>query len=392
MSKLLEDKAPCAHQLGLLVPLIALLDSGLRDVDALASSLDAAPDDVLAHLQLARWLRWTRGKPPKLTSLGAVFARQPSMRQGMLVESVLRHPIMTQVRRAERVERDLRAACARAIATACKANPPADADVARCAGSLAHLIAIARDPARIDWTSGALDEDPDEVELTFEGRTFLTTLATRSFGAPAQLQIALPAQVIAFCQPEPPPLPGWQAASLLMPEQGPAGERVLWFGSTPADAQTLAVAARRGKGMRALLTTTTPYVTLLVALLCWRPAPDAASPITISADGELLLADNAPMGALTRTLRSLARGLGLEQIEGLPSRPDDPLARPATLAQLIAALRALDLLADNDQGAVALSPAFTEELHAPGAQDAPSLFERLAPLHADMNLLMRRFI
>jgi hypothetical protein len=53
---------------------------------------------------------------------------------------------------------------------------------------------------------------------------------------------------------------------------------------------------------------------------------------------------------------------------------------------------ALDLLAINDQGAVALSLAFGEELCAPGAQEAPSLFERLAPLHADMNLLMRRFI
>jgi hypothetical protein len=75
MSKLLEDKAPCAHQLAILLPLIGLLDSGVRDPSSLARALNIEEDDARAHLQLARWLRWTRGQPPKLTSLGAVFAR-----------------------------------------------------------------------------------------------------------------------------------------------------------------------------------------------------------------------------------------------------------------------------------------------------------------------------
>lgn len=402
MSKLLEDKAPCAHQLAILLPLIGLLDSGVRDPASLARALDIEEDDARAHLQLARWLRWTRGQPPKLTSLGAVFARQPAMRAGMLTESVLRHPIMTQVRRAERVERDLRAACARAIATACRANPPADADVARAAASLARLITIARTPDLIDWDSGADDPQEREVELTFEGRTFLTTLATRAFGAPAALQIGLPAQVILLCQPQPPPLPGWAPASRQLAEVGPAGERILWFGSTPVTPQTSEVAARRGRGLRKLLTTTTPYVTLLVSLLCWRPTPDAPPPVALSADGAQLIASGAPVGTLDATLRRLARGLGLEQVEGLPPAAAAPppelgqefidQARAAPLAALIDALLAVGILAPTEAATLALSARFVEELHAPGGEDAPSLFERLAPLHADMNLLMRRFI
>jgi hypothetical protein len=410
MSKLLEDKAPAAHRLDVLVPLIALLDSGIHNPASLATALGISEEDASAHLKLARWLRWTRGAPPKLTSLGAVFARNPTMRQGMFVESVQRHPIMTQVRHAERLERDLRAACARAITAACRENPPDDADVARAAAHLAHLIRAARDADQIDWDTGALDLQEREVALTFEGRTFLTTLATRAFGAPACLQIGLPAQVITFCQPNPPAMPGWAPASRVMDEVGPAGERVLWFGSTPCTPQTLEVASARGKGLRKLLTTTTPHVTLLVAALCWRPTPEDAPPISLSGDGAQLVAHGKTVGALEPSLRRLMRGLGLELVEGLPIAPatqaamaQDPrvaphleqfleLAKPAPLKQLIDALLSVGLLAPTEHATLALSPRFAQELDAPGLDGEPCLFERLAPLHADLNLLMRRFL
>jgi hypothetical protein len=108
------------------------------------------------------------------------------------------------------------------------------------------------------------------------------------------------------------------------------------------------------------------------------------------------------VGTLDATLRRLARGLGLEQVEGLPPHAAAPppelgqefveQARAAPLAALIDALLAVGILAPTEAATLALSARFVEELHAPGGEDAPSLFERLAPLHADMNLLMRRFI
>jgi hypothetical protein len=280
---------------------------------------------------------------------------------------------------------DTREACRRAIAGLTDLS---ESTAKRRASGLAHMLEAAYKPSLIDWTTGKPKAEYRR-KLEWEGRSFLTALGARQFGASREFRIGFPRQVRAFVEGHGHGMSArvWRRASYKSHD----GQAV-WFGAIPVNESTVEVARRGGRDLRRFLMKVAPYLSLAVAVLSFRdPLGRPTVRLTRDMYGLRFWEHEREVGEPLAVIEQLAAELDLVVTRGVPA--DLTGGSPELLefgsgADLVETLSAAGFVREKDT-TFELAPGVDGELRD-SRDDAASVVELLKPAYEAFRRVLRR--
>ncbi len=254
---------PQANSIQLFLILLRLVNEGTITFEGLALEMLVDERTVRYYVEFSRWLKFAsipeKGHV-KLSDIGRVFAKNIDMRPRLFRDAIFARSLIQDIQKIKQElgDPDTKRAAILAIG---KRSELSEATVKRRASGITTMLDIAYKPTCIDWESGeTIEKDTGSFEYT--GRAFLTAMAARAFGGLGALSIGFPKQVRAFIVD--------QQFSQSEKKWGAATHDLNgspWFGNVPVNASTIATVKRGGPDLRALVTTTCPYITLAISML-----------------------------------------------------------------------------------------------------------------------------
>lgn len=389
-------EVPQANSLPLFITLLEDLGRDDGSVAKLAEQRAIDERTVHYYLDFARWLGLAVSRDKgeyELTETGRTFVDSVPARGRLFSQALFGKELIQAINTLKRQSRDdddldrlsTLEAARRAIE---RLTDLSESTIERRASAVAHMLEAAYRPSRIDWNTGEELEAFQNVRFDFEGRTFLTAMAARQFATSREFRIGFPCQISVFAGSEGHGLSHkiWNRASW----EGMDG-RSTYFGPVPVDNTTSDIAHRGGRDLRKLMTMTSPYVTLAVALLTWRDHRGRpAIRLTHDMYGLRFWRDNDELGAPLEVIERLAQALDLFPVKGVPkalTRAPAALVEHGNDADLLETLLTCGMVRRDDT-TFELVPGFEAELRE-GSEANPSLLDRLRIIHQAVTAMLR---
>ncbi len=254
---------PQANSIALFIDFLNLVHAGNHDLDELARMMLIDARTVRYYSDFSRWLKFSflpEKGVIKLTDIGRIFTKNLDMRARLFRDAMFARSLIRDIQKIKREtgDADTKRAAMAAIAARSELS---EATIKRRASGITTMLEIAYKPSAINWENGDTIE-PSGGSFEYEGRAFLTAMAARSFGASGIMHVGFPRQVKAFVVD----------AELEFSQKtwGSATQEIddaPWFGNVPVNSSTISTLKRGGPDLRALLSTTVPYITLALSML-----------------------------------------------------------------------------------------------------------------------------
>ncbi len=388
---------PQANNLGLFIRLMEDL-SEHATLSELVEKLEIDERTVQFYADFGRWLGFVEecsqdprrtgdGREWCVTQTGQAFADSVPARPRLFSKAMFSKPLIQMVQSIKRDSADAfgveqittREACEQAIRAMTKL---AESTIERRASATAHMLEVAYQPSRIDWSTGEVRKEYRSLVLDFPGRTFLTSMAARQFATDREIRIGFPKQVHHFVLNEGHGLSpqSWGRASWESQDKNST-----WFGPVPVTTSTMEAAERGGRDLRRLLVACVPYVTLLTSLLVpkERGAAQAAFRMTLDMYGLKVWHFDRELGGLIDVVEHFAREAKLSPTKGIPkslSHAPEHLTERGGDTELLGVLMVSGIVREKGT-TFELAPGFLDELRE-GSEENPPLITKIRVLQA----------
>lgn len=380
-------EVPQANSLPLFIRLLESVHRGTTTTTALAEALGVEERTVNYYVDFGRWLHMlatpTPGQP-LLTATGRSFVESVPSRGRLFASAMFARELVKTVQSLKRESTnedeletiDTREACRRAIRGM---TDLAQNTAERRASGLAQMLEAAYHPSKVDWTTG--ERRPEfRRRLEYEGRSFLLSLGALQFSGSWKIRIGFLRQVRVFVERGGHGLNArvFRRASFDLPDTG-----ATWFGTIPVNPSTVELASRGGRDLRRFLATTSPHMSLLLAVLTQRDAgAHVAVKLTRDMYGLRLWAHDRELGAPLEVVRRVAAAMGIATAGEVPPAlqgADADDVSPGDDEDLVEAMVMAGFLRLRDT-TYTLAPGVEAELRE-SHDEAASVAELLAPAY-----------